>query len=669
MMKLPLLIFLTSLICTSYLFAQQSKNGLIDLRNRPSDVSRLDGEWKFHFGAFLDSAQTEEAKYQLFKNPGVWNGIEWEGKRITGKGYGTFWLDILLPENWDVIGIKIPTIGTSGAVYINDRQVYQEGVPGINKAATVPDYDIGFVHFPLHPNQRKIRLILHVANYHYAKGGIWSSFFISDSPQIDRKMHVDHITDAFLLGVFAIMFLYHISLFSMRPRERFTLYFGLLCFLIFFRTLCTGDYYINQFIPFLPWVAVIKIEFITFFLSVTANILFVRSLFPQETPKGLFHFMAWPGPVLALMTVVTQPEVNSHFINPFQVYLISSTGGLIYILIRAVKNDRSGSQIFLFGLLIAALAMINDILYFNYIWRTFIMIHIGVFFYIFSLSFLVARRYSGAMNEVEELTEELSFMNKELENKVHERTSNIQEQNRLINDQNKELKKLYAEQKNLIAVVAHDLKSPFHKIKGLLSIIDISGPLNKDQKEAYERMDEITEEGSELINDLTNLNAYEQPEFEPNYEDVELSSFIAEIVNGYKLAASAKDIDLYIVGCDEPYNVHTDKKMLRRIIDNLMSNAIKFSPPRRSVFVSLYEGQENFEISIRDEGVGFTDDDKEKIFRKFQKLSAQPTGGESSTGLGLSIVKALTDRLKGTVDLQSEVNKGSKFTVNLPVKP
>ncbi len=102
------------------------------------------------------------------------------------------------------------------------------------------------------------------------------------------------------------------------------------------------------------------------------------------------------------------------------------------------------------------------------------------------------------------------------------------------------------------------------------------------------------------------------------------------------------------------------------IMDNLLSNALKFSPAKSIVRVNLSSANGQYRLKVIDQGPGFSEEDKSKMFRKFQKLSARPTGGENSTGLGLSIIKVLTEKLRGDVELISEKGKGATFNIVLP---
>jgi signal transduction histidine kinase len=114
--------------------------------------------------------------------------------------------------------------------------------------------------------------------------------------------------------------------------------------------------------------------------------------------------------------------------------------------------------------------------------------------------------------------------------------------------------------------------------------------------------------------------------------------------------------------------VKSNPGYLSRIIDNLISNAIKFSKNGSTVSVNAKIENGSFTLLVKDNGPGFSEDDKKLLYQRFKKLSARPTAGESSNGLGLAIVKTLVDRLEGEISLSSELGKGSEFLVRIPIK-
>jgi signal transduction histidine kinase len=112
-----------------------------------------------------------------------------------------------------------------------------------------------------------------------------------------------------------------------------------------------------------------------------------------------------------------------------------------------------------------------------------------------------------------------------------------------------------------------------------------------------------------------------------------------------------------------------DRAATLQILDNLVSNAIKYSPPNTTVHVHALPERSFILVNVRDEGPGISEADQKKMFRKFTRLSARPTGGESSTGLGLAIVKKLAEAMSGSIQCHSSLGSGSTFALRLPVWP
>ena len=133
----------------------------------------------------------------------------------------------------------------------------------------------------------------------------------------------------------------------------------------------------------------------------------------------------------------------------------------------------------------------------------------------------------------------------------------------------------------------------------------------------------------------------------------------------FRTDAEAKHIDLVI---DLPEDIHlpADPSYLSRILDNLISNAIKFSEPGKKVILSGGKEGDTPYVSIKDFGPGFSETDKKNIYHKFARLSAQPTAGESSNGLGLAIVKMLVESLNGKIELITAPQQGSEFIIRFP---
>lgn len=260
-----------------------------------------------------------------------------------------------------------------------------------------------------------------------------------------------------------------------------------------------------------------------------------------------------------------------------------------------------------------------------------------------------------------EINETLAQQNQFIQNQRRE----IVEQNEKLSRRNQQLSDLNHEKDTLMSIVAHDLKSPLNTIKGVADLMEFEGGLSADQRKYVSMTKEATQAGLYLIKDLLDVHMLEENVL-PNYTTFDISDFLLKKINAHQHSAEAKNIHLHISRIENE-EVYLDADYLSRIVDNLITNALKFSKRNSTVDVSAGKLNNQIWISIKDEGQGFSEKDKRDLFQKFKKLSSQPTGGESSNGLGLAIVKTLVDRMKGTIDLISEKGSGSEFIIHLPI--
>lgn len=231
--------------------------------------------------------------------------------------------------------------------------------------------------------------------------------------------------------------------------------------------------------------------------------------------------------------------------------------------------------------------------------------------------------------------------------------------------QNQKLSELNHEKDTLMSIVAHDLKSPLNRIRGLVEVIRLDGDLNDEKLKLLKMIESSTQSGLDLITDLLDVH-----EIEENRNvlkgSVDMTTFLRNRLDAFRSVAIAKGIDIKLQETTLG-TIQSDIEYLNRIFDNLISNAIKFSPKGSVIHIdSGLEGDRAW-VSVKDQGPGFQDFDKKLLYQKFKRLSARPTGGESSNGLGLAIVKTLVDRLQGEIILNSGSGKGSEFIVKFPI--
>ncbi len=233
--------------------------------------------------------------------------------------------------------------------------------------------------------------------------------------------------------------------------------------------------------------------------------------------------------------------------------------------------------------------------------------------------------------------------------------------------QTTQLKKLNQDKNEFLSIAAHDLKNPINTITMLGKVLRDTEDLTKDEiKEFADDLITSSTKMFHLISELLDVNAIEEGKIVMHKEEVNLDSAIKSTIMHYDLHAKEKNIKiLYNNGAQFNYAI-ADENAILQILDNLVSNAVKYSPFDKTVTLNLFNTDKRICFSVTDQGQGFTDKDKEKLFTKFAKLSTRPTNNENSTGLGLSIVKRYVDANDGNINLESEPGKGSTFIVALP---
>jgi len=229
------------------------------------------------------------------------------------------------------------------------------------------------------------------------------------------------------------------------------------------------------------------------------------------------------------------------------------------------------------------------------------------------------------------------------------------------------LYQLAEDKDELLGIMAHDLKNH-------LSGMQLSAQLLKD------RVDPVGDDKTvRLVNNMCQstgqllafvkeflANASVDHGTQLQRQRLNLTEYATGVVQEYQEPAARKNLHLHLEAPPEAMSVYADSTALNQVLDNLLSNAVKFSQPDKHIHITVLPQDEFVECVVRDEGPGFTPEDKQRMFRRYGRLSARPTGGEPSTGLGLSIVKKLVMEMGGEVACESQPGKGATFILRLP---
>jgi signal transduction histidine kinase len=238
---------------------------------------------------------------------------------------------------------------------------------------------------------------------------------------------------------------------------------------------------------------------------------------------------------------------------------------------------------------------------------------------------------------------------------------------------NEQLRRANHLKSRFLATAAHDLKNPLGGILLLAERIRMEAEAGAPPARIAEqagRVHDVVQKMVQIINSLLDTTVQEMGEVNPTFEGTDLDELVRRVAHENEPYAASKGIRLHC--WTEPCRGWVDPTRLAQAIDNLVNNAIKYSPAGREVRVELVRRRDETgdlaRIAVKDEGPGFTPEDLEQAFAPFQRLSATPTGGEHSTGLGLSIVKQMVELNGGRVWIESEPGQGATFQVEIPLR-
>lgn len=277
---------------------------------------------------------------------------------------------------------------------------------------------------------------------------------------------------------------------------------------------------------------------------------------------------------------------------------------------------------------------------------------------------ILAERYAVMLRESTQLTRISDFtqtklirLQTQLEKALAESEANL-----------KKAEDANSRKTELLSVVSHDLKSPLASVLAAVQLIEMGDITSEEFPESGARIREICERMLALIESLLASSAMEMGKIQVNKSFCNAKKLLDAVIEQNLLRAQEKDQTLTVSTTGDDFMFYADAILVQQVLENFVSNALKYSPHGATVQTRVLALPETIRFEVQDEGPGFTDDDKQKLFGFFQRLSARPTGGESSHGVGLAITKRVVELHNGQIWVESEQGQGSTFVVLLPRK-
>jgi signal transduction histidine kinase len=219
-------------------------------------------------------------------------------------------------------------------------------------------------------------------------------------------------------------------------------------------------------------------------------------------------------------------------------------------------------------------------------------------------------------------------------------------------------------------MIAHDLRSPLNQVMGVSELMTESafGPVTEDQKKWLSKLTETARQLVNLVNDFLDVSKLEAGRIDLTIEEVELEKLLDASFGNFHFLASERNVALRRSMTDSTLRIQGDRRRLEQVLSNLLSNALKFTPPDGVIEVGTALSDTEAKVWVQDTGVGIAANEIDSLFEKYKQTSSGKTSEYKGTGLGLVICKMIVEAHGGKIWAESEQGKGAKFTFTLPSK-
>lgn len=243
----------------------------------------------------------------------------------------------------------------------------------------------------------------------------------------------------------------------------------------------------------------------------------------------------------------------------------------------------------------------------------------------------------------------------------------LRRQQRLLEERNTELRRLEELRDNLTHMIVHDMRTPLTGIYGFLQTLEVleGASLSDDGREFIARALASTESLVQMVSSLLDVSKMEAGEMRLNRETCRLEIVAREVLGKFGFIRENRSVTL--IAPDAPMLLEADEELLSRILQNLVSNALKYTPDGGSIIVALHAEADCVRVTVSDNGPGIPAEYREKIFEKFGQVEARQQRRKFSTGLGLTFCKLAVEAHGGTIGVESEVGAGSTFWFEIPL--
>lgn len=615
--------------------------GVLSFDNRmlkDDEVVSLSGEWEFYWKQFLthdDFINGLQQNCIFAQVPKVWNKYTINSKHLSGFGYGTYRLHVYADTDSE-LAIRMPTVSTAYNLYVDDTLLSSNGKISKDKNGFEPGYQPNVVTFK--PKSKEFDIIVQVANYSYARGGMWYQLYFGTSKSILNFDQIIQIKDLMLIGSFLMFAVYHMLMFILRRNEKsnLILVFFSLCAAI--RVMIYGDYSINYLFPQVGYYGIVKLDYITVALLPFLGVLFVDNVFKGLNIIKFKKYVLKFSLFLAALILVLPIPVFTHLTLLYQCSTFLIGFYAVSFIIKNFKHYEIEKTLFFLGLLIVILSALYDTLFQDNIIKSDLgeLSPIGIMIFLIIQSLILAIKNYKAYDELSSAKLKL-------------------EQLDVLKDE-------------FLANTAHELRTPLNAIINICEGLyrDTEKRFSKYQRESLYIVINSGKRLSSIVNEILDYSKLKNSNIALNLEGMPTNKIVIRIVNELKRVNSNESVQLITDIPKDIPNILADKNRLIQIFYNLIGNAIKNTEKGYIKVKALSQG-EFVKIIIVDTGKGISEDKLSVIFEPYFQVESNQYSNLNGTGLGLAITKKLVEAQGGQINMKSKEGEGTSVSFTIPI--